>query len=100
MRLLSTLGYLIVFIKAISESWIDVVRRSITGEIDPKIVEIESKINNPNGLVLLAWSITATPGTLVIDLNTKERKLKVAVISPRERDDIVPFEPYIKKMFD
>jgi energy-converting hydrogenase B subunit A len=37
---------------------------------------------------------------LVIDLIPEERKLKVATISPRSREDIVPFEPYIKKIFD
>ncbi|ACX72381.1 cation antiporter [Methanocaldococcus vulcanius M7] len=100
MRLLATIGYLAVLIKAITESWVDVVRRSINGKIEPQIIEMESIIENPTGLILLSWSITATPGTLVIDLLPEERKLKVAVISPRSREDIVPFEPYIKKMFD
>ncbi|ADC69882.1 cation antiporter [Methanocaldococcus sp. FS406-22] len=100
MRLLGIIGYLAVLIKAICESWVDVVKRSINGEINPQVIEIESIINNPTGLVLLSWSITATPGTLVIDLIPEERKLKVATISPRSREDIVPFEPYIKKIFD
>jgi len=100
MRLLGIIGYLAVLIKAITESWIDVVKRSINGDIDPQIIEMESIINNPTGLVLLSWSITATPGTLVIDLIPEERKLKVATINPRSREDIVPFEPYIKKIFD
>ncbi|CAB3289832.1 Energy conserving hydrogenase Ehb protein A [Methanocaldococcus lauensis] len=100
MRVFGVIGYVAVLIKAITESWIDVVKRSITGDIKPEVVEIESIINNPTGLILLSWSITATPGTLVIDLIPEERKLKVATISPRSREDIVPFEPYIKKIFD
>ncbi|ENN96597.1 monovalent cation/H+ antiporter subunit E [Methanocaldococcus villosus KIN24-T80] len=98
--ILATLGYLLVLLKAITESWIDVVKRCINGQIKPEVVEIESIINNPTGLILLSWSITATPGTLVIDLDTEKRKLKVACIYPRKRENIVPFEPYIKKMFD
>ncbi|CAB3287378.1 Energy conserving hydrogenase Ehb protein A [Methanocaldococcus lauensis] len=100
MRVFGVIGYVAVLIKAITESWIDVVKRSITGDIKPEVVEIESIINNPTGLILLSWSITATPGTLVIDLIPEERRLKVATISPRSREDIVPFEPYIKKIFD
>ncbi|WP_456416930.1 monovalent cation/H+ antiporter subunit E [Methanocaldococcus sp.] len=100
MRLFGVIGYLAILIKAITESWIDVVRRCINGDIKPEIIEIESIINNPTGLILLSWSITATPGTLVIDLIPEKRKLKVATISPRSREDIVPFEPYIKKIFD
>ncbi|WP_423792937.1 monovalent cation/H+ antiporter subunit E [Methanocaldococcus indicus] len=100
MRILGVIGYLLVFLKAITEAWIDTVRISINGDIKPEIVEIKSIIDSPAGLVLLGWSITATPGTLVIDIDEKNKILKVASIYPRKREDIVPFEPYIKKIFD
>ncbi|MDK2789719.1 MAG: energy-converting hydrogenase subunit [Methanothermococcus sp.] len=99
MSLFGVVGYIFVLLKALGEAWLDVVKRSITGEIDPKIVEIETNIENLVGQVLLACSITLTPGTLTIDLIPEKGILKVATISPRKRDEIVPFEPYIKKIF-
>ena len=50
--------------------------------------------------VITASSITLTPGTLTIDLDSENKTLKIASISPRTKDEIIPFEPYIKKMFD
>ncbi len=100
MNILATFEYIIVFLKAITEAWIDTLKISLSGEINPEIIELKSIINHPAGLVLLAWSITATPGTLVIDIIPEENKLIVASIYPKSREDIVPFEPYIKKMFE
>ncbi|MBW9221755.1 monovalent cation/H+ antiporter subunit E [Methanothermococcus sp. SCGC AD-155-C09] len=100
MRVFDTIGYLFILIKALSEAWLDVVKRSVTGNIDPQIVEIETEINNLIGQVLLACSITLTPGTLTIGLNPEKRILKVATIAPIKKEDIIPFEPYIKKIFD
>jgi energy-converting hydrogenase B subunit A len=93
MKLFGFFGYSIVFLKALAEAWIDVVKRSFDGKIDPEI-------NSLMGQVLLASSITLTPGTLTIDLDSENKILKVASISPRTKDEIVPFEPYIKKIFD
>ncbi|WP_081430832.1 monovalent cation/H+ antiporter subunit E [Methanococcus maripaludis] len=100
MKLFGFFGYLIVFLKALGEAWIDVVKRSFDGKIDPEVIEINTDINSLMGQVLLASSITLTPGTLTIDLNSENKTLKVASISPRTKDEIVPFEPYIKKIFD
>jgi len=100
MNLFGLFGYIIVFLKALGEAWIDVVKRSIDGKIDPEIIEIDTNINSLMGQVLLASSITLTPGTLTIDLDSENKTLKIASISPRTKDEIIPFEPYIKKMFD
>ncbi|HIQ38448.1 MAG TPA: cation:proton antiporter [Methanothermococcus okinawensis] len=100
MLLLDVLEYLFILAKALSEAWLDVVKRSINGDINPQIVEIETEINSLIGQVLLACSITLTPGTLTIGLDPRRRVLKVATIVPIKREDIVPFEPYIKKIFD
>ncbi|WP_292460166.1 monovalent cation/H+ antiporter subunit E [Methanothermococcus sp.] len=100
MKVFGVVGYIFVLLKALSEAWLDVVRRSVNGCINPQVVEIETNINNLIGQVLLACSITLTPGTLTIGLSPEKRRLKIATISPRKRDEIVPFEPYIKKIFD
>lgn len=100
MKLFGFFGYSIVFLKALAEAWIDVVKRSFDGKIDPEVIEINTDINSLMGQVLLASSITLTPGTLTIDLDSENKILKVASISPRTKDEIVPFEPYIKKIFD
>ncbi|ABR54685.1 cation antiporter [Methanococcus vannielii SB] len=100
MNLFGLFGYIIVFLKALGEAWVDVVKRSIDGKIDPEIIEISTDIESFKGQVLLASSITLTPGTLTIDLDSEKKTLKVASISPRTKDEIIPFEPYIKKMFN
>jgi energy-converting hydrogenase B subunit A len=41
-----------------------------------------------------------TPGTLSVDLDSENNIIKVAAISPRSKEDIIPFEPYIKKMLE
>ena len=100
MLLLDVLEYLFILTKALSEAWLDVVKRSISGDINPQVVEIETEIKSLIGQVVLACSITLTPGTLTIGLDPERRILKVATIVPIRREDIVPFEPYIKKIFD
>ncbi|HIP84433.1 MAG TPA: cation:proton antiporter [Methanothermococcus okinawensis] len=100
MLLLDILEYLFVMIKALCEGWLDVLKRCIRGDINPQVVEIETEIKSLIGQVVLACSITLTPGTLTVDLDPEKRVLKVATIVPIRREDIIPFEPYIKKIFD
>ena len=37
---------------------------------------------------------------MVNDIDSDNKIIKVATISPREKEDIIPFEPYIKKMLE
>jgi len=37
---------------------------------------------------------------LSVDLDSENNIIKVAAISPRKQEDIIPFEPYIKKMLE
>ena len=39
-------------------------------------------------------------GTLSVDLDSENNIIKVAAISPRSKEDIIPFEKYIKKMLE
>jgi len=47
---------------------IDVVHRVITMDINPEVVMIKTDIKSDLGIVLLANSITLTPGTITIDI--------------------------------
>ena len=51
-------------------------------------------------LDLIYEILKATPGTLSVDLDSENNIIKVAAISPRSKEDIIPFEPYIKKMLE
>ncbi len=56
---------------------IDVAYRVITGRINPGIVCIKPGLKTDFGLMMLANSITLTPGTLTIDVDEKTRDLYV-----------------------
>lgn len=82
------------------KSAVQVSVRSLTGSIDPQIVEVETVLRRPVSHVLLANSITLTPGTLTVDVDHESNKLRVAVLTPRKNESIVPFEKYIRGMLE
>lgn len=99
-RILYGIVYFIVLVIAILKSALDVAIRTISGKVNPVIVEIETVLKRPVSQTILANSITLTPGTLSVDLDSKNRIIKVAAIVPRKREAIIPFEPYIKGMLE
>ncbi|MGN0176875.1 MAG: Na+/H+ antiporter subunit E [Methanobrevibacter sp.] len=68
--------------------------------IDPVVFDIETVLERPVSQTILANSISLTPGTLAVDLDSENNIIKVATISPRKKEDVIPFEPYIKKMLE
>ena len=62
--------YLIVFIIALINSNLDVARRVLTPSlpINPGIVKFKTKLTTNYSKMVLANSITLTPGTLTIDI--------------------------------
>ena len=64
------------------------------------MVDIDTVLKRPVAQTILANSITLTPGTLTVDLDSEAQKLKVAIIAPREKEEIIPFEKYIKGMLE
>ncbi|MBM4241855.1 MAG: cation:proton antiporter [Euryarchaeota archaeon] len=100
MRIFYFIAYFIVLVIAILRSAFDVALRTVNGKVEPVVVEIETVLKRPVSQTILANSITLTPGTLSIDLDSENCIIKVATIVPRERDDIIPFEPYIKGMLE
>jgi multicomponent Na+:H+ antiporter subunit E len=67
---LALLRYLIIFIGALVQSNVDMARRVLSPSlpIRPGLVEIRTELESPIGKLLLANSITLTPGTLTVDV--------------------------------
>lgn len=92
--------YFIVLISEIIKATIDVCKRAISQDINPVVMDIETSLERSVSQTILANSITLTPGTLSVDLDSEKQIIKVAIISPRDVKDVIPFEPYIKKMLE
>ncbi len=69
-----SLHYLIVLSWEIVKSNVDVALRVINPKlpINPGIVKVKTKLKSPMGRMILANSITLTPGTLTIDIKDDE----------------------------
>lgn len=93
--------YFIVLICEIIKATFNVAFNAvIKRNIDPIIVDVETVLERPVSQTILANSISLTPGTLSVDLDSDNKIIKVAIISPRDKQAIIPFEPYIKKMLE
>jgi multicomponent Na+:H+ antiporter subunit E len=68
--LINSFLYIIVFIIAVIKSNIDVLFRVLNPKlpIRPGIVRIKTKLKNPMARLILANSITLTPGTFVVEI--------------------------------
>ena len=62
------LVYVFVLLYEMFLASLDVVFRVITMDINPEVVMIKTDIKSDLGIVLLANSITLTPGTITIDI--------------------------------
>ncbi len=72
------LGYLIgPFFVALAKANLDVAYRVITGKINPGIVKIKPQLKTDLGITMLANSITLTPGTLSVDIDSDTNDLYV-----------------------
>ena len=99
-RIFYGIAYFIVLIWEIIKATIDVSIRTVNGKVDPVVVEIPTVLERPISQTILANSITLTPGTLSIDLDSEKQVLRVATITPRSNEDVIPFEQYIKGMLE
>ena len=68
--LVNTVMFLVVFVIELVKSNIDVTRRVLSPSlpINPGIVEVKTKLKSKFGRMLLANSITLTPGTLTVEV--------------------------------
>ena len=83
---LTRLGYGIIYfldlIYEILKATFDVAFNGIMRQnIDPVVVEIETVLERPVSQTILANSISLTPGTLSVDLDSENKIIKVAAIS-------------------
>ncbi|MDD1775667.1 MAG: monovalent cation/H+ antiporter subunit E [Methanobacterium sp.] len=99
-RIFYAIAYFVVLIFEIIKATLDVARRTINGNVEPIVMEIETELKRPISQTILANSITLTPGTLSIDLDSENQIIKVAVITTRSKKEVIPFEPYIKGMLE
>jgi multicomponent Na+:H+ antiporter subunit E len=67
---LHVLRYLQVFVVALLRANIDLARRVLSPRlpINPALVEVQTQLKSPLGKLILANSITLTPGTLTVDV--------------------------------
>ena len=98
--------YFFVFIVELIKSNFDVARRVLTPSlpINPGIVEVKTKLKSKIGRIILANSITLTPGTLTIEI--KEDRLFIHWIDVRSDDIneatkkiVQKFEKYLEVIY-
>ena len=80
-------AYVFVFLRALVLSNLDVAYRVLHPKlpIDPGIVRVETRLKTPLGRLLLANSITLTPGTITVEMRGKDiyvHWIKVAATDP------------------
>jgi len=94
------LRYLAVFLKALVASNFDMARRVILPSLPifPAVVEVHTNLHSPLGKLLLANSITLTPGTLTIDVEGDT--LRVHWIDARGMEDLVQATRAIAERFE
>jgi len=88
--------YWLRLIREIMGSIIDVSKRCLNGDIDPFILPIDTVLEKPVPQIMLANSITYTPGTVTIEIDTPGKVLYVGAISPRTRGEVIPMEPHVE----
>lgn len=102
-----TLVYLLVFLKELVLSNLDVAFRVISPKlpINPGIVEAKTKLKSPMAKMILANSITLTPGTFTVEI--KDETIFIHCLNIKSYDiDVVTkkvirkFEKYLEVMYD
>ena len=81
LRWILLLVYIIPFFIEMARANIDVAMRVITGKINPGIIRVSPGLKTDLGILLLANSITLTPGTLSVEVDDESGDLFVHVIN-------------------
>ena len=101
-----TLAYLVVFFIELIKANLDVTRRVLTPSlpINPGIVEVKTKLKSKFARMLLANSITLTPGTLTVEvkddsffihwIDVKSEDVEVA-----SKEIVSKFEKYLEVIY-
>jgi multicomponent Na+:H+ antiporter subunit E len=106
-HILYFIRYFFVFIGALIKANFDVARRVLSPElpINPGIVTFETKLTNDFAKMVLANSITLTPGTLMVDViknNFYVHWIDVTTEDPKEvyKEIAEPFEKILLKIYN
>jgi len=101
-----TLMYLFVFLYELIKSNLDIARRVVSPSlpISPGIVEVKTKLKSKMGRLILANSITLTPGTLTIDIQEDTLYIhwidvKTENIDAATEHIVRKFEKYLEKIY-
>lgn len=104
--ILYTLLYLFLFLVELIKSNLDVAYRVISPSlpINPGIVEVKTRLNSKMGRMILANSITLTPGTLTVGIHEDTLRIHWIDIQARDMqeatDKIVrKFEKYLEVIY-
>jgi len=99
--------YLFVFLGELIKSNLDVAKRVLTPSlpINPGIVEVKTKLTSKMARMLLANSITLTPGTLTVDIIDDTLfihwiDVKSDNIENATKLIVSKFEKYLSKIYD
>jgi multicomponent Na+:H+ antiporter subunit E len=80
----------------------DVAKRVITGEINPGIVKFNPRLKTDIGRMMLANSITLTPGTLTVDIDEDGMFYVHAIFltspNPGEEQICGPFGKWVRRI--
>jgi multicomponent Na+:H+ antiporter subunit E len=101
--------YVPMFLWECLKANIDVALRVLNPKlpINPGIVKVKTTLKSDTGLTFLANSITLTPGTLCVDIDTEKGILYIHWIDVKTQDTdkateliVSPFEKILKKIFE
>jgi len=101
-----TIVYLFVFLGELIKSNLDVARRVVSPAlpIKPGIVEVKTSLQSPMARMILANSITLTPGTLTVDMQDDQLfihwiEVKTADQQQATERIVRKFEKYLEKIY-
>lgn len=102
-----TFVYIFVFLWELIKSNLDVARRVISPSlpINPGIVEAKTKIKSPMGRMILANSITLTPGTFTVEIEDDTFYIHCIDVCEEDTDEMAHkiirrFEKFLEEIYD
>ncbi len=99
-RIIYGIEFAIVLVVEIIKAVFNTSNCCLRGDVDPVVLDIKPDLKRPVSLAILSNTITLTPGTITINMDQEAQVLTVSAITPRSSKDIIPLEPYIKKMLE
>lgn len=98
--------FIIVFLIELVKSTLDVARRVVSPSlpINPGIVRVKTRLKSPIGRIILANSITLTPGTMTVETAGEDFYIHWIDITTEDVDSataqiVSKFEKYLEVMF-